>query len=74
MQVAGNADFADRWGAEAELDAAAGVIDTLRAKYGPRPDVTEYPTGLVLKTMAMKSDQMRMTDLANRHMQKRQPA
>lgn len=69
LRSAGSDDLASRWGVELEHDAAAAIFPKLCAKYGPKRDVTEFILGQVLKTMAMKTDESRMLDWANKKLQ-----
>lgn len=52
-----------------DLDVAASHFTTLCHKYGPRRDITEFPTGLVLAEIAMATDRSRLQDLTNRYYQ-----
>ena len=62
--------FSRRWGAYAELRAAAKIEPVLRALYGPRRDVTEYTCGSVLRELAAQADEHRLNDLVNHYYQK----
>lgn len=66
QEKAGASSYSERWGVLAELDHAAEFMPILRAKFGPRRDVTEYPTWQVLQTMTMATDRQRLSDLINK--------
>lgn len=59
------AAYGQRWGAKALLDAASDHYDKLCAMYGPKRDVTEFPTFLVLRRMTMATEQKRLQDWAS---------
>lgn len=62
LKRAGADGYSQRWGVDAELDTAAELMPLLRAKYGPRRDVTDYMAWQVIKQMAMHADKMRLQD------------
>jgi hypothetical protein len=67
---AGGDQFAERYGAYAELRRAARCFDDLCAIYGRKRDITEFSAGAVLKELSAQTDDQRLQDLASHHMSK----